>query len=61
MERTNSLSTDVTEQDEEEEDGSEEQNPEDDLWSTWDKILVKWNCGTVTKGNDVKVRNYAGD
>ena len=60
IERTNSLSADVTEQDEEEEEPAENSvhNPEDDLWSTWDKILVRWNSGAVTKGNDVKVSNH---
>ena len=27
---------------------------EEDLWSTWDKILVKWNSGPVTKCSTVK-------
>ena len=27
---------------------------EEDLWSTWDKILVRWNSGPVTKCGTVK-------
>ena len=29
---------------------------EEDLWTTWDKILVKWNSGVLTKTADVKVQ-----
>ena len=29
---------------------------EEELWSTWDKILVKWNSGVLTKNADVKVK-----
>ena len=45
----------MTEIEEEEEDGSVGvSTAEEDLWSTWDKILVKWNTGPVTKCNTVK-------
>ena len=47
--RSMSLSTDVTEMNEEEEEEREAVvSAEEDLWSTWDKILVKWNSGPVT-------------
>ena len=56
VQRSASLSTDlvseVTEEQEEEEEA--EHDPDADLWSTWDKILVKWNTGVVTKSSDVK-------
>ena len=53
--RSSSLNTDVTEIDEEEEEGGVGvSTTEEDLWSTWDKILVKWNSGAVTKCNTVK-------
>ena len=29
---------------------------EEELWSTWDKILVKWNSGVLTKNADAKVK-----
>ena len=51
--RSSSLNTDVTEI-EEEEDESCVSTAEEDLWSTWDKILVRWNSGTVTKCGQVK-------
>ena len=54
--RSTSLSTDVTEVHEEEEEEEKEEevvSAEDDLWSTWDKILVKWNSGPVTKCSQV--------
>lgn len=53
--RSSSLNTDVTEIEEEDEDEREDiPSAEEDLWSTWDKILVKWNSGAVTKCQQVK-------
>ena len=43
------LVSEVTEEEEE-----EEHDPNADLWGTWDKILVKWNTGVVTKSSEVK-------
>ena len=40
----------------EEEVGEEGETGEEELWSTWDKILVKWNSGVLTKNADVKVK-----
>ena len=51
--RSNSLDTDVAEV-MEEEDEAGDHLPEDDLWTTWDKILVKWNTGCVVKSTEVK-------
>ena len=53
--RSASFSTDVTEIKEDAEDEKEDvPSAEEDLWSTWDKILVKWNSGAVTKSQEVK-------
>ena len=41
---------------EEEEVGEVGETGEEELWSTWDKILVKWNSGVLTKNADVKVQ-----
>ena len=39
-----------------EEEGEVGETGEEELWSTWDKILVKWNSGVLTKNADVKVK-----
>ena len=41
---------------EEEEEVGVGETGEEELWSTWDKILVKWNSGILTKNADVKVK-----
>ena len=55
IERTTSINTDLSERDEEEDvDNIDEDHSENDLWGTWDKILIKWNSGMVSKTNEVK-------
>ena len=46
--------TEIDEEEEEEGSVGGVATTEEDLWSTWDKILVKWNSGPVTKCSTVK-------
>ena len=45
---------DVVERDEEEAGEDIGESDEVSLWSTWDKILVQWNTGSVVKTGEVK-------